>query len=63
MAPTKASLESAPADCLDCRRAGVLLHLTSLPGAGACGDLGSDAYYFVNFLIDCGFSVWQMLPV
>lgn len=41
----------------------MLLHLTSLPGAAACGDLGPDAYYFVNFLVDCGFSVWQMLPV
>jgi 4-alpha-glucanotransferase len=63
MAPLTTPPESAPADCLDCRRAGVLLHLTSLPGAGACGDLGADAYYFVSFLIDCGFSVWQMLPV
>jgi 4-alpha-glucanotransferase len=45
------------------RRSGVLLHLTSLPGAGACGDLGEHAYYFVDFLKSCGFSVWQMLPV
>jgi len=63
MAPQTASLESASSACLDQRRSGVLLHLTSLPGAGACGDLGPDAYYFVNFLVDCGFSVWQMLPV
>lgn len=55
--------EPAPTDCLDRRRSGVLLHLTCLPGAGACGDLGADAYYFINFLADCGFSVWQMLPV
>jgi len=63
MAPMTVLQEPAPADCLDRRRAGVLLHLTSLPGAGACGDLGADAYYFVNFLLDGGFSVWQMLPV
>ena len=63
MAPTTDTLEQAPADCLDCRRSGVLLHLSSLPGAGASGDLGADSYWFVNFLIDCGFSVWQMLPV
>jgi 4-alpha-glucanotransferase len=50
-------------DCLDQRRAGVLLHLTSLPGNGPCGDLGWEAFNFVNFLADSGVSVWQMLPV
>lgn len=50
-------------DCLDQRRAGVLLHLTSLPGSAACGDLGWEAFNFVTFLADCGISVWQMLPV
>ena len=48
---------------LDQRRAGVLLHMTSLPGAGACGSLGWEALNFVNFLADCGVTVWQMLPV
>jgi 4-alpha-glucanotransferase len=55
--------EKAPADCLDHRRAGVLLHLTSLPGGGPCGTLGPEAHNFVSFLADCGMSVWQMLPV
>ncbi len=50
-------------ESLDQRRAGVLLHLTSLPGSGPCGDLGWEAFNFVNFLADCGVSVWQMLPV
>ena len=45
------------------RRAGVLLHLTSLPGAGPTGDLGWEAFNFVNFLQSCGISLWQMLPV
>ena len=45
------------------RRAGVLLHLTSLPGAGPNGDLGWEAFHFVNFLKACGISLWQMLPV
>ncbi|NOT13642.1 MAG: 4-alpha-glucanotransferase [Methylococcaceae bacterium] len=44
---------------LDQRRAGILLHISSLPG----GDLGQDAYYFVNFLHDCGITVWQTLPL
>lgn len=42
------------------RTAGILLHPTSLPGAG---DLGSDAYRFVDFLAEAGQSLWQMLPV
>lgn len=44
------------------RRAGVLLHPTSLPASGGYGDLGKSAYDFVNFLADAGFTVWQMLP-
>jgi 4-alpha-glucanotransferase len=50
-------------DVLDRRRAGLLLHLTSLPGAGPNGDLGWEAHNFVNFAADCGFTLWQMLPV
>ena len=57
------SEDRAPADCLDRRRAGVLLHLTSLPGDGPCGTLGPEAHNFVRFLADTGMSVWQMLPV
>lgn len=41
------------------RRAGVLLHITSLPSA----NLGYDAYRFVDFLQAAGISVWQMLPL
>jgi len=43
----------------DRRRAGVLLHPTSLPG----GDFGADAYRFVDWLAATGTSVWQMLPL
>lgn len=48
---------------LDRRRAGILLHITSLPGAADNGDLGRDAYRFVDFLAGCGVSVWQTLPI
>lgn len=48
---------------LNKRRAGVLLHITSLPGTGQHGDLGKDAYDFVNFLITTGITVWQTLPL
>ena len=45
------------------RRAGVLLHPTSLPGGYGNGDLGADAYRFVDFIATCGFSIWQTLPL
>lgn len=41
------------------RQAGVLMHITSLPG----GNLGPDAYRFVDTLVEMGVSVWQTLPV
>ena len=45
------------------RRSGVLLHLSSLPGSPGNGDLGHDAFRFVDWLADAGFGVWQMLPL
>ncbi len=50
-------------DILNKRRAGILLHITSLPGAGRQGNLGQEAYHFVKFLHDSGVSVWQVLPL
>ena len=44
---------------LNQRRAGVLLHITSLPSR----DFGQDAYYFVDFLKSSGATVWQVLPL
>jgi 4-alpha-glucanotransferase len=44
------------------RRAGVLLHITSLPGPGPNGDLGEAAYHFVDWLSQAGITVWQLLP-
>lgn len=48
---------------LSTRRAGVLCHITSLPGQQENGDLGPQAYKFVDFIAACGFSVWQVLPL
>ena len=48
---------------LAARRAGVLLHPTSLPGSGPSGTLGADAWRFVDWLAAGGFSVWQTLPL
>jgi len=50
-------------DILNKRRAGILLHITSLPGPGENGDLGQEAYNFVNFLHSAGITVWQTLPL
>jgi 4-alpha-glucanotransferase len=49
--------------CLDRRRAGILLHITSLPGRGVTGDLGPEVRNFIDFLATAGFSVWQTLPL
>jgi 4-alpha-glucanotransferase len=48
---------------LSARRAGVLLHPTSLPGPGQSGTIGSEAWKFVDWLAAGGFSVWQTLPL
>ena len=45
------------------RRAGVLLHPTSLPGPRHCGVLGDDARRFVDLIASSGFTVWQVLPI
>jgi 4-alpha-glucanotransferase len=52
-----------PVGPLDVRRAGVLLHVTSLPGEYDAGDLGPAAYSFVDFLERAGCTVWQVLPL
>lgn len=48
---------------LDQRAAGVLLHVTSLPGPHGIGDFGPDAFRFVDWLSDAGQTLWQWLPV
>jgi 4-alpha-glucanotransferase len=73
---------------LGVRRAGVLLHVTSLPSTNGAksddptsqgpishgstshgstshgrGDLGPEAYRFVDFLAEAGCTVWQVLPL
>ncbi|MCD4738570.1 MAG: 4-alpha-glucanotransferase [Anaerolineae bacterium] len=45
------------------RSAGILLHPTSLPGHFGIGDLGESAYRFVDFLVESGQSLWQILPL
>jgi len=45
------------------RTFGVLLHLTSLPGAHGIGALGAAARGFVDYLADARVGAWQLLPV
>jgi len=45
------------------RSSGVLLHPTCLPGPFGIGDLGEQSYDFVDFLVSCGQSLWQVLPL
>ncbi|MDO4560088.1 MAG: 4-alpha-glucanotransferase [bacterium] len=45
------------------RRSGVLLHISSLPGAWGVGDFGNGARRFADFLHGAGFSLWQVLPL
>lgn len=45
------------------RAGGVLLHPTSLPGRYGIGDLGPQAYRFVDWLASTGCKLWQILPL
>lgn len=45
------------------RRAGILLHLTSLPGRFGIGDLGPASIRFADFLAAAGMKLWQILPL
>ena len=54
---------NAHLNILDRRRAGILLHPTSLPVTPGNGDLGHQAYRFVEFLAASRMSLWQMLPL
>jgi 4-alpha-glucanotransferase len=45
------------------RGSGILLHLTSLPSQYGIGDMGPEAFKFVDFLYDTKQSFWQILPL
>ena len=65
---------SANANPSASRRAGVLLHISSLPAGdystgnpntsnSITGNFGTAAYQFVDFLANIGASIWQTLPL
>ncbi len=45
------------------RSGGILLHPTSLPGRSGIGDLGTNAFEFVDWLAAAGCRLWQVLPL
>ncbi|MBN1951878.1 MAG: 4-alpha-glucanotransferase [Bacteroidales bacterium] len=45
------------------RSAGILLHISSLPGRFSCGDFGPEAYKFARRLAQAGQKIWQILPL
>ena len=45
------------------RASGILLHPTSLPSNYGIGDLGMEAFKFVDFLVAAKQTYWQVLPL
>src|SRR5215469_11504281 len=45
------------------RLSGILLHPTSLPGPYGIGELGEEAYHFLDFLASSQQHLWQVLPL
>ena len=45
------------------RKSGILLPIFSLHGDYSIGSFGKEAFEFVDFLSDSGFSYWQLLPL
>lgn len=45
------------------RRSGILAHISSLPSVYGIGDIGTASHQFLDFLVECGQSCWQFLPL
>lgn len=45
------------------REAGLLLPLSSLPSDYGIGDMGKHSYELIDLLKECGFHLWQILPL
>jgi len=56
---------SAPFKCsaFPKRAAGVVLHVSSLPGHGPIGNFGPSARAWIDFLSQAGFTWWQVCPL
>ena len=47
----------------DVRSSGILLPIFSLPSKYGIGNFGKEAYDFVDYLVESGQSLWQILPI
>jgi 4-alpha-glucanotransferase len=56
-------MESTPPTWLKTRSAGVLAHISSLPGRYGIGNLGAGTRNLVDFLGQAGVRYWQICPV
>lgn len=45
------------------RSSGVLMHISSLPGEHGIGDMGPEAYRWIDMLDQTGTKYWQLLPL
>jgi len=45
------------------RSSGILIHPSSFPSKYGIGDLGQEAYQFIDFLAESGQHIWQILPL
>ncbi|MEG4205207.1 4-alpha-glucanotransferase [Microcoleus sp. Pol7_A1] len=45
------------------RSSGILLHPTSFPSRFGIGDMGIEAYRFIDFLVESDQQYWQVLPL
>jgi len=45
------------------RSSGIILHPTSFPGPDGIGDLGVEAFRWIDCLVESGCSIWQVLPL
>ena len=48
---------------MDKRSSGILLHITSLPSPFGIGDMGGEAFKFIDFLAETEQTYWQVLPL
>ena len=43
------------------KQSGILLHISQLPSKYGIGSLGKEAFKFIDFLKETGFSYWEIL--
>jgi 4-alpha-glucanotransferase len=63
MSAHASDMDPSPPPWLNTRSAGVLAHVSSLPGEYGVGNLGPGARAFVDFLAQAGVRYWQICPI